>query len=71
MTENHELRGGGPSLLLVSEVATLLRTSSKAVYAMIERGLLPGVVRIGRRVLIQRDDLLHWLRQKSAPSPER
>jgi excisionase family DNA binding protein len=71
MTENHDPRVGGPSLLLVSEVATLLRTSSKAVYAMIERGLLPGVVRIGRRVLIQRDDLLHWLRQKSAPSPER
>ena len=71
MPENHELRVGGPTLLLVSEVATLLRTSRKAVYAMVERGLLPGVVRIGRRVLVQRDDLLHWLSQKSAPSPER
>ena len=60
-----------PMLLTVSETATLLRTTRKAVYAMIERRLLPGVVRIGRRVLIQRDDLLHWLSQKSAPSLER
>ena len=60
-----------PLLLTVSETATLLRTTRKGVYALVERGLLPGVVRIGRRVLIQRDDLVHWLSQKSAPSPER
>jgi predicted DNA-binding transcriptional regulator AlpA len=36
-----------PLLLTVSETATLLRTTRKAVYAMIERGLLPGVTRIG------------------------
>jgi excisionase family DNA binding protein len=60
-----------PLLLTVSETATLLRTTRKGVYAMVERRLLPGVVRIGRRVLIQRDDLLHWLSQKSAPSLER
>ena len=71
MTDTSWMKVGGPSLLLVSEVAAILRTSPKAVYAMIERGLLPGVVRIGRRVLIQRDDLLHWLSQKSAPSLER
>jgi excisionase family DNA binding protein len=71
MTKTSWTHVGEPSLLLVSEVATLLRTSPKAVYAMIERGLLPGVVRIGRRVLIRRDDLLHWLGQKSAPSPGR
>ena len=71
MAENHNLRVGGPTLLLVGEVAAILRTSPKAVYAMVERGLLPGVVRIGRRVLVQRDDLVDWLSQKSAPSPER
>ena len=60
-----------PSLLLVREVAAILRTSPKAIYAMIERGFLPGVVRIGRRVLIRQDDLLEWVRQKSAPSLER
>lgn len=59
------------TLLLVSEIAVLLRTSRKAIYAMVERGHLPGVVRIGRRVLVRRDDLLEWLRQKSTPSLER
>jgi excisionase family DNA binding protein len=59
-----------PSLLLVREVADLLRTSTKAVYAMIERRALPGVVRVGRRVLVRQDVLLDWLHQESAPSPK-
>ena len=71
MKETGWMNADASPLLLVSEVAALLRTSPKAVYAMIERGLLPGVVRIGRRVLVRRDDLLHWLSQKSAPSLER
>ena len=42
------------------DVAAVLRTSKKAIYAKIERGQLPGVVRIGRRVLIRpcREDAL-------------
>ena len=61
-----------PTMFLTAlEVADLLRTSRKAIYSMIERGQLPGVVRIGRRVLVQQDDLLEWVRQKSAPSLER
>ena len=51
------------------EVASLLRTTRKAVYTMIERGLLPGVTRIGRRVLIRRRELLDFLDQNSSPSP--
>jgi excisionase family DNA binding protein len=61
-----------PAVLLTpDETAALLRTSRKAIYAMIERGQLPGIVRIGRRVLIERSSLLDWLRQKSTASPER
>ncbi len=55
-------------LLLVGEVADLIRTTPKAIYSMIERGQLPGVVRLGRRVRVRQDDLLDWLRQKSTPS---
>lgn len=47
-----------PELLRVDEVAALLRTTPKAIYAMVERRSLPGVVRIGRRVLVRRDVLL-------------
>ena len=57
-------------LLNVDEAATLLRTTRRAIYAMIERRQLPGVIRIRRRVLFRADDLLHWLDQKRAPSPE-
>jgi excisionase family DNA binding protein len=56
--------------LTVDEAAELLRTSRKVVYSLIERGQLPGVTRLGRRILIRTEDLLHWLRQKSAPSPK-
>ena len=59
-----------PQLLTTDEVADLLRTSRRAVYAMTERGQLPGVTRIGRRVLYRRDDLLDWLDQKRVPSLE-
>ena len=59
-----------PIFLVVDEVASLLRTSRKAVYTMIERDQLPGVTRMRRRVLVRRDLLLHWLRQESASSPK-
>jgi excisionase family DNA binding protein len=61
-------RDGTLTLLTAAEVARLLRTTTTAVYCMIERGQLPGVIRIGRRVLISETHLLDWLRQKSAPS---
>jgi excisionase family DNA binding protein len=57
-----------PLLLTVDDVADLLRTTRRAVYAMVERRQLPGVIRIRRRVLFRTDDLLEWLDQKRAPS---
>jgi excisionase family DNA binding protein len=61
----------GPRVLLTPiEVAELLRTTKKAIYSMVERGQLPGIVRIGRRVLVREDALLDWLCQKSTPSLE-
>ena len=56
-------------LLTADEAAHLLRTSRRAIYAMIQRRQLPGVIRIRRRVLVRADDLLHWLNQKRASSP--
>ena len=61
--------GWPPELLTASEVAVVLRTSRKAVYAMAERAQLPGVTRIGRRLLVRRDDLLSWLDERRAASP--
>jgi excisionase family DNA binding protein len=57
-----------PLLLTVDDAAEFLRTTRRAIYAMIERHQLPGIVRIGRRVLLRADELVHWLNQKSASS---
>ena len=58
-----------PYLLRPDEAAELLRTTRKAIYALVERGRLPST-RVGRRLLIPRDDLLRLLRESRAPSPE-
>jgi excisionase family DNA binding protein len=55
-------------LLTIDETADLLRTTHRAVYAMVERRQLPGVVRVRRRVLVRSQELLDWLDQKSALS---
>ena len=56
-------------LLTTDETAALLRTTRKAIYAMAERGSLPGVVRVGRRLLVRRDVLLESLCERRAASP--
>lgn len=58
-------------LLTVDETAGMLRTSRAAVYAMVSRQQIPGVTRLGRRVLFRSGALLDWLDQKCAQSPKR
>ncbi len=60
---------GLPGLLSVAEVAGWLRTSTKAVYAMAARGQIPAPIRIGRRLLFEREKLLSWLEERRAVSP--
>jgi excisionase family DNA binding protein len=57
-------------LLTVDEVAEVLRTTPNAVRIMVCRGSLPGVVRLGRRVLVRAEDLRRHLGllQTQAPS---
>ena len=70
-TERRPLDAGErPMLLTVDEAAALLRTTRRAMYAMVERRQIPGVIRIRRRVLFRAADLLDWLDQKCAPSPK-
>jgi excisionase family DNA binding protein len=58
-----------PPLLKAEEVAELLRTSRKAIYAMVERGSIPYVRVSPKRVLFERDELLAWIDERRAPSP--
>ncbi len=78
-----ELLGGTPSaeaakpaadptkLLTPDEVAALLRTTRKAVFEKIARGTLPGVRRVGRRVLVCQGDLLRSMTEERVLSPRR
>ena len=59
---------GLPLYLKAEEAAVLLRTTRKAIYVMAERRQLPGVTRIGKRLLIRTESLLQWLDQQGAPS---
>jgi len=61
----------GLTLLTVKEVAELLRTTPAAIYAAVERGQLPGIIRLGRRLLFRRERLVEWLAEKEADSPNR
>lgn len=67
---DHTAREHLAPLLTVDEVSAFLRTSSKSVYSMIDRAQLPGVTRLGRRLLIRRDDLLRWLNESRASSQQ-
>lgn len=55
------------SLMTVDEVAAFLRTTRKAVYEMAACGKLPGVVRLGRRLLVRRVDLRRHVGLEGAP----
>lgn len=75
--ETPELREAAlPHLLTVAEVADVLRTSPKAVYALIQFGVLRrGAVRVGRRVLVDSKELKAWIDEQRAkplvPWPDR
>lgn len=60
----------GPMLLTVAEAASYLRTSEAAIYKMVERHQVPGVVRVGRRLLFHHQTLVHWLSQNATLSPK-
>lgn len=59
-----------PDLADVEEVAAWLKTTPKAVYAMVERGQLVGTIRIGRRLLFDRARLVRWLSERRVASPQ-
>jgi excisionase family DNA binding protein len=52
-----------PVMLTVRESAGLLRTTTKAIYQRIRRGKMPGVVKLGRCYLVNRDSLIRAIRK--------
>lgn len=56
-------------LMTADDVAAVLHTTRKAVYAMTERALLPPPIRLGRRLLFRKYDLVTYLKERRAASP--
>ncbi len=55
-----------PQLMTVEEAAEQLKVSTKALYARIKRGAVPGVVRVGaRRMMVKTGEFLRGLRRVS------
>ena len=54
-----------PYLLTADDVAALLRITRKAVYCMVNRGEIPGVKKVGRRVRFLRDVVLAWIAEEN------
>lgn len=50
-----------PAVLTPDDLAGLMRMRKRAVLDAIQRGELPGVRRVGRRIRIDRDTVLRWL----------
>lgn len=51
--------------ITVTEAARLLRVNRKTLYEAIARREVPGVVRLGRVIRIQRDAMLRWYEGQS------
>jgi hypothetical protein len=58
-------------LLTVKQFALLVGWTEKAVRHRIDRGQLPGVVRVGGSVFLRRDEVLGFLLEGRGLSPAR
>ena len=64
----------GPALLLrAEEGARLVNVSRSKFFLMMQRGEVPGVVRLGRSVRVSRFALERWVREQAGepePAPD-
>jgi excisionase family DNA binding protein len=59
-----------PAVLTPDDLAALLRVRKRAVLDAIQRGELPGVRRVGRRIRADRDTVLRWLADGRGQTPK-
>lgn len=59
----------GRATITVPEAAILLGVSRDAAYVSARNGTLPGVLRLGRRVLVSCPALLAWLGAETDEGP--
>jgi len=59
-----------PALLRMPVVATILDVDLQRAYEMARTGLLPGVVRLGRQIRVDRQKLQQFIDSGGAPLPK-
>jgi hypothetical protein len=58
--------GDGP-LMTAIELAELMGISANAIYLAKDRGQIPGLLRVGKRILFRRDVIVGWLAGETPP----
>lgn len=53
----------GSDVLTVPELARLLRIGRNSAYEAIQRGEIPGVIRVGRSIRVSRATVVRWISQ--------
>lgn len=57
------------NLVKVEEVAEVLKVTRQRAYELIRRNMIPGVVRLGRQVRVDLEELEEWIKRGGvAPS---
>jgi excisionase family DNA binding protein len=57
-------------LLTPEELASIIKVSRRALYSMCDRGEVPGIIRIGRRLRFDAQLIRIWLDESRASSPK-
>lgn len=57
-----------PLLISVSELATILKCSTRTVWRMESAGLLPSPVRFGGKVRWRYQDIIQWIEKNCPPN---
>jgi predicted DNA-binding transcriptional regulator AlpA len=60
-----------PDLMLLEEVAELVRKTPQALYTMRYKGTGPPSFRLGRRVVYRRAAVLAWVKEQEAATRQR
>ncbi|WP_316563210.1 helix-turn-helix domain-containing protein [Myxococcus sp. MxC21-1] len=57
-----------PEMLTVEEAAAFLRVNRKTLYEAVRLGSVPGVVRLGRTIRINKSALIGWVQGNGSPA---
>jgi excisionase family DNA binding protein len=56
-----------PEVITIDELAAMLRVSLPTAYSAVQRGKVPGAVKIGRVWRLHRPTVVSWLAQGCVP----